>query len=209
MRSPAERPTAGRARRAVSARYKVSADVGGHVGRWWGPVVRVFTGSSSRKESPWGRRRVREDSQGEQKVPQRIGYLTGVFDLFHVGHLDVLERAREKCDRLVVGVLTDDWAVDAWGARPFVPLVERAQILEQLRCVDEVVVVEGVQPEWLIGVLGVRTVFAASGTDGVLGADELDGIPAGLVSTLPAGRGSSSQILRAAIDQRQSRSSVA
>jgi hypothetical protein len=52
-------------------------------------------------------------------------------------------------------------------------------------------------------------VFAASGTDGVLGADELDGIPAGLVSTLPAGRDSSSQILRAAIDQRQSRSSVA
>jgi cytidyltransferase-like protein len=184
MRSPAERPTAGRARRAVSARYMVSADVGGHVGR-------------------------RGDSQGEQKVPQRIGYLTGVFDLFHVGHLDVLERAKEKCDRLVVGVLTDDWAVDAWGARPFVPLVERAQIVEQLRCVDDVVVVEGVQSEWLIGVLGVQTVFAASGTDGVLGADELDGIPAGLVSTLPAGRGSSSQILRAAIDQRQSRSSVA
>ena len=167
----------------------------------------MFTGSSSRKESPGGRRRVREDSQGEQKVPQRNGYLNGFFDLFKVGHLDVLERAREKCDRL--GVLTDDWAVDAWGARPFVPLVERAQIIEQLRCVDEVVVVEGVQPEWLIGVLGVRTVFAASGTDGVLGADELDGIPAGLVSTLPAGRGSSSQILRAAIDQRQSRSSVA
>jgi glycerol-3-phosphate cytidylyltransferase len=139
----------------------------------------------------------------------RIGCLAGVFDLFHVGHVDVLERARRVCDRLVVGVLTDEWALDAWGARPFVPLVERAQILENLRCVDEVVVVDGVRPEWLTGGLGVRTVFAASRLDGVLGVDELDGIPAGLITVLPAGRGSRSPILRAAIDQRQSRSSVA
>jgi hypothetical protein len=55
----------------------------------------------------------------------------------------------------------------------------------------------------------VQTVFAARGTDGVLGVDELAGVPDGLVSVLPAGRGSRSQILRAAIDQRQSRSSVA
>jgi cytidyltransferase-like protein len=143
-------------------------------------------------------------------MPQRIGYLTGVFDLFHVGHLDVLEQAKQHCDRLVVGVLTDDWAAEAWGARPFVPIVERAQIIEQLRCVDEVVVVEGVtEPDWLIGALGVETVFAAAGTDGVLGPDELDGIPVGLVRELASGRGSRSQILRAAIDQRQSRSSVA
>ena len=85
----------------------------------------------------------------------RIGCLAGVFDLFHVGHVDVLERARRVCDRLVVGVLTDEWALDAWGARPFVPLVERVQILEHLRCVDEVVVVDGVRPEWLTDVLGV------------------------------------------------------
>ncbi|MGW1347494.1 adenylyltransferase/cytidyltransferase family protein [Kribbella sp. NPDC002412] len=139
----------------------------------------------------------------------RIGFLAGVFDLFHVGHLDVLGRARQACDRLVVGVLTDDWAVDAWGARPFVPLVERAQILEHLRCVDEVVVVDAARSDWLTGVLGAQTVFAAGGTDGVLGPEEFDGIPAELVSVLPAGRGSRSQILRAAIDQRQSRSSVA
>ncbi|WP_460663938.1 adenylyltransferase/cytidyltransferase family protein [Kribbella swartbergensis] len=139
----------------------------------------------------------------------RTGFLAGVFDLFHVGHLDVLGRARQACDRLVVGVLTDEWAVDAWGARPFVPLVERTQILEHLRCVDEVVVVDGVRSAWLTGVLGVETVFAASGTDGVLGADELDGVPGELVSVLPAVRGSRSPILRAAIDQRQSRSSVA
>lgn len=140
---------------------------------------------------------------------QHIGYLTGVFDLFHVGHLDVLERARRECDRLVVGVLTDEWATDAWGVRPFVPLVERAQIVEQLRCVDELVVVDAVEPGGLLDTLGVRTVFAADDTDGVLGLEELDGVPAELVSVLPPGRESRSQILRAAIDQRQSRNSVA
>lgn len=146
---------------------------------------------------------------GEHRVPQRIGCLIGVFDLFHVGHLDVLERAKKQCDHLVVGVLTDDWAVDAWGARPFVPIVERAQILEQLRCVDEIVVVDGVEAVQLAGRPGADIVFAADGTDGVLGPDELDGVPADLVSVLVSGPGSRSQILRAAIDQRQSRSSVA
>jgi glycerol-3-phosphate cytidylyltransferase len=146
---------------------------------------------------------------GEHKVPQRIGILIGVFDLFHVGHLDVLEQARQQSDHLVVGVLTDDWAVDAWGARPFVSIVERAQILEQLRCVDEIVVIDGVDAVQLSGLPGAVTVFAADGTDGVLGPDELAGVPAGLVSVLASGRGSRSQILRAAIDQRQSRSSVA
>jgi cytidyltransferase-like protein len=139
----------------------------------------------------------------------RVGCLTGVFDLFHVGHVDVLERARRVCDRLVVGVLTDEWAMAAWGARPFVPLPERAQIIEHLRCVDEVVVADGVRPAWLTGVLGVQVVFAASNTDGVLAVEELDGVPAELITVLPAGRGSRSPILRAALDQRQSRSSVA
>jgi cytidyltransferase-like protein len=140
----------------------------------------------------------------------RTGCVIGVFDLFHVGHVDVLERARRHCDRLVVAVLSDDWALDAWGGRPFVPLPERAQILEHLRCVDDVVAVDDVRSDWLTGVLGVQTVFAASGADGVLGPGdfvELDGVPAGLVTVLPAGRGSRSPILRAAIDQRQSRSS--
>ncbi|TWD83312.1 cytidyltransferase-like protein [Kribbella amoyensis] len=145
---------------------------------------------------------------GEHTVRQRVGYLAGVFDLFHVGHLDVLERARGLCDRLVVGVLSDDWAVQAWGTHPFVPLVERAQIVEQLRCVDEVVVVDEIEAAWLAD-LAAATVFAVEGTDGVLGPDELHGVPTELISTLPAGRESRSQILRAAIDQRQSRSSVA
>jgi cytidyltransferase-like protein len=140
-------------------------------------------------------------------VPQSIGCLTGVFDLFHVGHLDVLEHARQRCDRLVVGVLTDEWAENAWGARPFVPLVERTEIVRHLRCVDEAVVVDSIDTAWSAE---VRTIFAADGTDGVLGFDELAGhVPAALISTLPAVPGSRSPVLRAAIVRRQSRSSVA
>ncbi len=180
MRSPGTPPMAGRAR---DDGYEVAGDAGGSVG-------------------PDG---IQEFALGEVRVP-RLGCVAGVFDLFHVGHIDVLERARRHCDRLVVAVLSDDWALDAWGGRPFVPLLERAQIVEHLRCVDEVVVVDDVRSGWLTAVLGVQTVFAA-GTDGVLGVDELAGIPAGLITVLPAGRGSRSPILRAAIDQRQSRSS--
>ncbi|MFK4085968.1 adenylyltransferase/cytidyltransferase family protein [Kribbella sp. NPDC020789] len=136
-------------------------------------------------------------------MPQ-YGYLAGVFDLFHVGHLDVLERARAACDRLVVGVLTDEWAMDAWGARPFVPLVERVQILQHLRAVDEVVVIDDVPAE-----LPAAAVVFAADLDGILGADDLTGVPDGLLRVLPDARLSRSTILRAAIDQRQSRSSVA
>jgi cytidyltransferase-like protein len=152
---------------------------------------------------------VQEDVLGDGNLASApmIGCVVGVFDLFHVGHLDVLERARRHCDRLVVAVLSDVWARGAWGARPFVPLPERAQIVEHLRCVDEVVAVDVVRPDWLTGVLAVWTVFAATGTDGVLGVTELDQVPPGLLTVLPAGRGSRSPILRAAIDQRQSRSS--
>ncbi|WP_427894805.1 adenylyltransferase/cytidyltransferase family protein [Kribbella sp. GL6] len=145
---------------------------------------------------------------GEGSLP-RIGCVAGVFDLFHVGHVDVLERARQFCDRLVVAVLSDEWALDAWGGRPFVPQLERAQIVGHLRCVDEVVAVDAVQADRMTGVLGVQTVFAASAADGVLGVEELAGLPAALITVLPAGRQPRSPILRAAIDQRQSRSSVA
>lgn len=135
---------------------------------------------------------------------QTYGYLAGVFDLFHVGHVDVLERARGHCDRLVVGVLTDEWAVEFWGARPFVPLVERVQILEQLRCVDQAIVADSID---LAG-LDVDVVFAVDGVDGVVGYEDL---PASRLAAVhvPAIRLPASPVLRAALDRRQTRSSVA
>lgn len=69
----------------------------------------------------------------------RIGYTTGVFDLFHIGHLNLLQRAKEQCEVLVVGVSTDD-VVEAYKHKmPLVPYEERKRIVEGLRCVDLVI----------------------------------------------------------------------
>ena len=68
-----------------------------------------------------------------------IGYTTGVFDMFHVGHLNLLARAREQCDRLIVGVSTDDVVLDYKGHAPIVPYTERVAIVKAIRYVDEVV----------------------------------------------------------------------
>ncbi|GHH19511.1 adenylyltransferase/cytidyltransferase family protein [Streptomyces lanatus] len=68
---------------------------------------------------------------------QRLGYAPGVFDLFHVGHLNVLRRARGHCDRLIAGVCSDDLVVRLKGRPPVVPLAERLQIVRSVRHVDE------------------------------------------------------------------------
>jgi glycerol-3-phosphate cytidylyltransferase len=66
----------------------------------------------------------------------RIGYVPGVFDLFHVGHLNVLRQARGLCDVLVAGVVSDEMCELAKGVAPFVPLEERIAIVDSLGIVD-------------------------------------------------------------------------
>ncbi|HEY5835878.1 adenylyltransferase/cytidyltransferase family protein [Streptomyces sp.] len=73
-------------------------------------------------------------------VPRRVGYAPGVYDLFHVGHLNILRHARSRCDHLVAGVVSDGMAELAKGRRPVVPLVERLEIVRSVRFVDEVFV---------------------------------------------------------------------
>lgn len=67
-----------------------------------------------------------------------IGYTTGVFDLFHVGHLNILKRAKEQCDYLVVGVTVDE-LVAYKGKKAFIPFEERCAIVEAIKYVDKVV----------------------------------------------------------------------
>lgn len=73
----------------------------------------------------------------------RVGYVPGVFDLFHVGHLNILRRAREHCDHLIVGVVTDEKATLVKGRSPIIPLAERLEIVASCRLVDEVVTEDG------------------------------------------------------------------
>ena len=70
---------------------------------------------------------------------ERVGYTTGVFDLFHVGHLRLLQRAKSRCDRLIVGVSTDDLVESYKNKRPVIPFEERIEIVAALKCVDEVI----------------------------------------------------------------------
>ncbi len=67
-----------------------------------------------------------------------VGYVSGVFDMFHIGHLNVITRARELCDLLVVGVLTDAESVVSKGRSPVIPDDERLAIVGALGMVDEV-----------------------------------------------------------------------
>ncbi len=70
----------------------------------------------------------------------RIGYVPGVFDMFHVGHLNILRNARLVCDQLVAGVVSDERSLAAKGKQPVVPLAERLQIVGSIRYVDRAVV---------------------------------------------------------------------
>lgn len=68
-----------------------------------------------------------------------IGYTTGVYDLFHIGHLNLLKKARLECDYLIVGVTTDELSESRKGKRPIIPFMERMEIVEHIKFVDEVV----------------------------------------------------------------------
>jgi glycerol-3-phosphate cytidylyltransferase len=69
----------------------------------------------------------------------KIGYTTGVFDLFHIGHLNILRRAKEMCDYLIVGVSTDELAWEYKNKKPVIPFSERVAIVKAIRYVDKVV----------------------------------------------------------------------
>ncbi|ANS79784.1 Glycerol-3-phosphate cytidylyltransferase [Serinicoccus hydrothermalis] len=73
---------------------------------------------------------------------QRVGYVPGVFDMFHVGHLNILRHARAHCDMLIAGAVSDEKAAAVKGRRPIIPLAERLEILSHCSLVDRVVAEE-------------------------------------------------------------------
>lgn len=69
----------------------------------------------------------------------KVGYTTGVFDLFHIGHLNILRNAKEQCDCLIVGVSTDELVQDYKHKKVVIPYEERKAIVEAIKYVDLVV----------------------------------------------------------------------
>lgn len=68
-----------------------------------------------------------------------VGYTAGAFDLFHIGHLNLLVNAKKHCDYLIVGVSTDEIIKNHKNISPIIPFKERCQIVNSIEYVDEVV----------------------------------------------------------------------
>ena len=73
-------------------------------------------------------------------MKKKIGYTTGVFDMFHIGHLNILQQAKQHCDYLIVGVSTDELVKNYKNKKPIIPFEDRKKILESIKYVDEVIV---------------------------------------------------------------------
>jgi cytidyltransferase-like domain protein len=74
-----------------------------------------------------------------QNKEEVVGYVPGGFDMLHIGHLNILRAARERCTRLVVGVATDESLLRMKGRLPVIPHAERMELIASLRFVDDVV----------------------------------------------------------------------
>ena len=93
----------------------------------------------------------------------KIGYTTGVFDMFHIGHLNILRRAKERCDYLIVGVTTDDLCKKRKNKLPVVPQVE---IVSSIKYVDKVVLQEDMDKLQAVKSLNADVVFVGSDWQG-------------------------------------------
>ena len=70
-------------------------------------------------------------------MSRKIGYAAGAFDLFHVGHLNILKHAKSQCDYLIAGVVSDEMLQLTKGISPVIPLAERLEIVSHISYVDE------------------------------------------------------------------------
>ena len=92
----------------------------------------------------------------------KIGYTTGVFDMFHIGHLNILRRAKEQCDYLVVGVTTDELCIKRKKKTPIINEHDRMAIVEAIRYVDKVIPQTDMDKIRPVRELGADVVFVGS-----------------------------------------------
>lgn len=92
----------------------------------------------------------------------KVGYTTGVYDMFHIGHLNVIKKAKEQCDYLIVGVTTDSLCYKRKKKFPIICEKDRMAIIKELRCVDEVLLQEDMDKLNVVKKYHVDAVFVGS-----------------------------------------------
>ena len=92
----------------------------------------------------------------------KIGYTTGVFDMFHIGHLNILRRAKEQCDHLIVGVTSDELCIGRKGKAPIICEADRVAIVSAIRYADEVVIQADMDKVAAVKKYSVDAVFVGS-----------------------------------------------
>ncbi len=95
-------------------------------------------------------------------MAKKIGYTTGVYDMFHIGHLNILKRAKEQCDFLIVGVTTDELCQRNKNKRPIINEADRVEIVNAIRYVDKVVLQSDMDKLSAIKKYNVDVVFVGS-----------------------------------------------
>lgn len=96
----------------------------------------------------------------------KIGYTTGVYDMFHIGHLNLIRRAKEQCETLIVGVTTDALCEARKGKRPIICEADRVAIVEAIRYVDKVVLQSDMDKLSAVKACGADAVFVGSDWQG-------------------------------------------
>ncbi len=129
----------------------------------------------------------------------KIGYTSGVYDMFHIGHLNILKLARKKCDYLIVGVTTDALCLKRKNKFPIICEKDRVEIIKSIRYVDKVILQEDMNKLNVIKKYNVDVVFVGSDWKGTPAwiQYERDFLKEGCtVEYLPHTDGVSSTILR-------------
>lgn len=101
----------------------------------------------------------------------KIGYTAGVYDMFHIGHLNIIKKSKELCDYLIVGVSTDEVVKKNKNKCPIIPFEERFSIVSSIKYVDKVIPQENYDIDWKLKIVkeyGINVMFVGSdwkGTD--------------------------------------------